>query len=126
MLTPGVNRPVHDKEAQARLSGRAGNKQRCEKAGSESSPAREARRKLSVARVTRCTTICGGHESISRCDVTRQRKTRWMVKAGQDSGSVYSLMLEASSYAEPDHKSGPTCGFVASPEVGPGATVGTL
>ena len=24
------------------------------------------------------------------------------------------------------HSSGPTCGFVASPEAGPGATVGTL
>jgi hypothetical protein len=44
---PGVNRPVYDKGAQIRLSGRAGNKQRCEKAGSEPSPAREARRKLS-------------------------------------------------------------------------------
>src|SRR6185312_2490046 len=79
-----------------------------------------------VARVTRCTTVCVGHESVSRCDVTRQRKTRWMVKAGQDSCSVHSLTLEASSYAEPNHSSGPTCGFVASPEMGTGATVGTL
>ena len=44
---PCVNRPVHDMGAQARLLGRAGNKQRCEKAGFELSPAREARRKLS-------------------------------------------------------------------------------
>ena len=44
---PGVNRPFHDRGAQARLSGRAGNKQRCEKAGSEPSLAPEARRKLS-------------------------------------------------------------------------------
>ena len=49
-----------------------------------------------------------------------------MVKAGQDSCSAHSLTLEASNYAEPDHSSGPTCGFVAFPEVGPGATVGTL
>ena len=49
-----------------------------------------------------------------------------MDKAGQDSYSAHSLMLEASSYAELDHSSGPTCGFVAFPEVGPGATVGTL
>ena len=80
----------------------------------------------SVARVTRCSTVCGGHESVIRCDVMRQRKARWMVKAGQDSCSVHSLTLEASSYAELDHSSGPTYGFVASPEVGPGANVGTL
>ena len=70
--------------------------------------------------ITRCTTVCGGHESVSRCDVTRQRKTRWMVKTGQDSCSVHSLTLETSSYAEPNHSSGPTYGFVASPEMGPG------
>ena len=80
----------------------------------------------SVARVTRCATVCGDHESVSRCDVMGQRKTRWMVKAGQDSCSMHSLMLEASSYAEPNHSSGPTCGFVVSPEMGPGATVDTL
>ena len=80
----------------------------------------------SVARVTRCTTVCGGHESVSHCDVMRQRMARWMVKAGQDSCNVHSLTLEASSYAELDHSSGPTCGFVASPEMGTGATVGTL
>ena len=80
----------------------------------------------SVTRMTRCTTVCGGHESVSRCDVMRQRETRWMVKAGQDSCSAHSLTLEASSYAELDHSSGPTCGFVAFPEVGPGATVGNL
>ena len=80
----------------------------------------------SVARVTRCTTVRGGHESVSWCDVMMQRKTRWMVKAGQVSCSAHSLTLETSSYAEPDHSSGPTCGFVAFPEVGPGATVGTL
>ena len=49
-----------------------------------------------------------------------------MDKAGQDSCSPHSLTLEASSYAELGHNSGPTCGFVASPEVGPGATAGTL
>ena len=50
-----------------------------------------------------------------------------MVKARQDSYSVHSRMLEASSYSELGRSSGsPTCGFVASPEVGPGATVGTL
>ena len=38
----------------------------------------------------------------------------------QDSCSMHSLTLEASSYAEPNHSSGPTCGFVASPEMGPG------
>ena len=48
-----------------------------------------------------------------------------MDKAGQDSCSVHSLTMEASSYAELDHSSGPTCGFVAFPEVGPGATIGT-
>ena len=37
---PRVNRPVHDVGAQAHLSGRAGNQRRCEKAGSEPSPAR--------------------------------------------------------------------------------------
>ena len=79
-----------------------------------------------VARVTKCTTVCGGHESVSRCDVMRQRETRWMAKAGQDSCSVHRLTLEASSYAEPNRSSGPTYGFVASPEMGPGATVGTL
>src|SRR6185295_16590492 len=77
----------------------------------------------SVARVTRCTTMCGGHESVSRCDVMRQRETRWMVEAGQDSCNAHSRALEASSYSELGHSSGPTCGFVASPEVGPGATV---
>jgi len=46
-LAPGVNRPVHDKGAQARLLERAGNKERREKTGYEPSPAREARRKLS-------------------------------------------------------------------------------
>ena len=80
----------------------------------------------SVARVTRCTTVCGGHKSVSRCDATRQQKTRRMVKVGQDSCSMHSLTLEASSYAEPNRSSGPTYGFVASPEMGPGATVGTL
>ena len=30
-LTPGVSRPVHDKGAQAHLSGEAGNKRRCDK-----------------------------------------------------------------------------------------------
>ena len=49
-----------------------------------------------------------------------------MDKDEQDSYSAHSLTLEASSYAELDHSSGPTCGFVAFPEVGPGATVGTL
>ena len=49
-----------------------------------------------------------------------------MVKAGQDSCSVHSLMLEASSYAVLDHSSGPTYGFVAFAEVGPGATVSTM
>ena len=49
-----------------------------------------------------------------------------MVKAGQDSCNMHSLTLEASSYAEPNHSSGPTCRFVTSPEVGPGATIGTL
>ena len=80
----------------------------------------------SIARVTRCTTVYGGHESVSRCDVMRQREIRWMVEAGQDSCSMHSLTLEASSYAEPNHSSGPTCGFVTSPEMSPGATVGTL
>ena len=47
-----------------------------------------------------------------------------MVKAGQDSYSVHSLTLEASSYAELDHSSGLTCGFIDFPEVGPWATVG--
>ena len=68
----------------------------------------------------------GGHESVSRCDVMRQRKARWMVKAGQDSCSVHSLTLEVSNYAEIDHSSGPTYGFVAFPEVDPGATISTL
>ena len=45
----------------------------------------------SIARVTRCTTEGGDHESVSRCDVMRQRKIRRMVKAGQDSCSVHSL-----------------------------------
>jgi len=49
-----------------------------------------------------------------------------MVKAGQDSCSMHSLTLEASSYAESIHSSGPTYGFVTSPEMGPGATVGIL
>ena len=49
-----------------------------------------------------------------------------MLKAGQDSCSAHSLTLEASSYAELDHSSGPTCGFVAFLEVDPEATVGTL
>ena len=49
-----------------------------------------------------------------------------MVKTRQDSCSAHSLTLEASSYAELDHSSGPTCGFVAFSEVGPEATVGTL
>ena len=49
-----------------------------------------------------------------------------MDKAGQDSCSAHSLKLEASSYAELDHSSGPTYVFVAIPEVGPGDTVGTL
>ena len=49
-----------------------------------------------------------------------------MDKAGQDSYNVHSLTLEALSYAELDHSSGPTCGFVTSPEMGPGATVDTL
>ena len=39
----------------------------------------------SVARVTRCTTVRGDHESVSRCNVMRQQKTRWTVEAGQDS-----------------------------------------
>ena len=29
------------------------------------------------------------------------------------------------SCSEQDHSSGPTCGFVAFPEVGPGASIGT-
>ena len=49
-----------------------------------------------------------------------------MDDAGQDSCTAHSLTLEASSYVELDHSSGPTCGFVAFPEVGPGTTVGTL
>ena len=44
-LTPGVSRPVHDKGAQTRQSGEAGNKRRCEKAGFELSRARGARQK---------------------------------------------------------------------------------
>ena len=39
---------------------------------------------------------------------------------------MHSLTLVASSYAEPNYSSGPTCGFVTSPEMGPGTTVGTL
>ena len=42
-LTPGVSRPVHDKGTPARLSGEAGNKRRCEKAGFEPSRARAER-----------------------------------------------------------------------------------
>ena len=80
----------------------------------------------SDVRVTRCTTVHGGLESVSRCDVMGQQGTKWMDKAGQDSCSAHSLTLEASSYEELDHNSGPTCGFVAFPEVGPRATVGTL
>ena len=80
----------------------------------------------SVVRVTRRTTVRGGLESVSRCDVMGQKGTRWMDKAGQDSCIAHSLTLEASSYAELGHNSGPTYGFVASPELGPGATVGTL
>ena len=76
--------------------------------------------------MTRRTTVRGGLESVSRCNVMGQQGTQWMDKAGQDSCSAHSLMLEASSYAELDHNSGPTCGFVAFPEVGPGATIGTL
>ena len=49
-----------------------------------------------------------------------------MVKSGQDSCSARGRTLEASSYPEFGRSSGPTCRFVASPEVGPGATVGTL
>ena len=49
-----------------------------------------------------------------------------MVKAAQDSCSVRGRTLEASSYPEFSHSSGPTYEFMASPEVGPGATVGTL
>ena len=47
-------------------------------------PFTPAARMPSVARVTRCTTVRGGHESISHCDVMRQPTIRWMVKAGQD------------------------------------------
>ena len=53
----------------------------------------------SVARVTRCTSVCGGHESVSRCDVMRLREIRWMVEAGQDSCNMHSRALEVGQYS---------------------------
>jgi len=54
----------------------------------------------SVARVTRCTTMCGGHESVSRYDVMRQREIQWMVETGQDSCNAHSRALEATKLIE--------------------------
>ena len=65
-------------------------------------------------------------ESCAGPNVMMQQVTQRMDDAGQDFCSAHSLTQEASSYAELDHSSGPTCGFVAFPEVGLGATVGTL
>jgi len=65
-------------------------------------------------------------ESCAGPNVMIQQVIQRIDKAGQDSCSAHSLTLEASSYAELDYSSGPTCGFVAFPEVGPRATIGTL
>ena len=60
-------------------------------------------------------------ESCAGPNVMMQQVTQGMDDAGQD--PCGALGAKSSQVA---HSSGPTCGFVASPEAGPGASVGTL
>jgi len=83
-LTPSVSRPVHDKGAQARLSGEVGNKQRSEKAGYEPSCARRARRKPNRRQYCRATYAyhCAGGTALAEKNSfypggsTAERRTR--------------------------------------------------
>ena len=62
-------------------------------------------------------------ESSAGPNVMMQQVTQKMYDAGQDPCARAPLGARSSQVA---HSSGPTCGFVASPEAGPGASVGTL
>ena len=62
-------------------------------------------------------------ESCADPNVMMQQVTQRMDNAGQDPCGAHRWAPESSQVA---HSSGPTCEFVASPEAGPGASIGTL
>jgi hypothetical protein len=62
---------------------------------------------------------CGGHGSVSHGD----RRDSWRDRGG------LAVITSASAWKQRANRQssfGPTCRLVSSPEVGPGATVGTL
>ena len=74
--------------------------------------------------------IGGGDDEPAKIDVrTRRRggRHRWASPRAPSMSLCRTVeRWKLPNCSEPDHSSGPTCGFVAFPKVGPEATVGTL